>query len=723
MAAGFGEAQNAVPAIGSALEASRRANLGRLFNPKSIAVVGASADPAKAGSQALKTLAGFPGRLVAVHPRETEIQGFPCYPSLVDLPEPVDLAILAIPAKHCIQAAADAATRGVGGAFIVSGGFGETGAEGARLQEQLGEICATTGLRLLGPNTSGFVNPSAGCIASFVPGVDTIQEGSIAVVAQSGGVNLSVGYLLDSLGEGVSIAAGLGNAVDIGTRDMLELLADDPDTHAIALHLEGVTEGRALFETLRHVTPRKPVIAVVAGRADIGDFAVSHTGNLMGARERTVAALVQGGAVVVDTLDDLAQAAAVLSRRRLPPKPVNGMALITGQAGPGLLIADALKSSGIALPELNRGTTERIEALLPPMTYTKNPIDTGRPGPGFPDIVRAAAEDKAIDAVLVFGISEPSVLNPAEALRPASEATGKPVVFGTLGPAPDLEKARGDLKSAGTPMVLGPDRLALAGIVLDADARHQWLLSRRSEQAPPGKVEPLSGPFDESTAKQLMRSRGISVPRSVLCETRQEARAAFADLGKPVVVKIAAADVAHKTEAGGVILDIRDDTGLEDALDRIARIPTATPGRVLIEEMAPAGVELIVGGVRDPSWGPCVVVGLGGVLAEAVSDTALGLAPLGETDVAHMLDRLRGKKLLDGFRDLPRCDRSAIATVAATVGQLLVDHPEIKEVEINPLRVNADGAVALDALVIVEQRAVSEETGLSRRIGSHGVAG
>jgi acyl-CoA synthetase (NDP forming) len=650
-------------ATSGSLDETRRANLRRLFNPKSIAIVGASADPAKAGSQALKTLAGFPGKLVAVHPREKEIQGLPCYPSLADLPEPVDLAVLAIPARHCVKAAADAAARGVGGVFIISGGFGETGSDGARLQNELGEICRTTGLRLLGPNTSG--------------------------------------YLLDSLGEGISLAAGLGNAVDVGTADMLDMLADDEDTAAIALHLEGVSAGRALFETLRRVTPHKPVVAVVAGRADIGEFAVSHTGNLMGSRQRTVAALNQGGAVVVDTLDDLAQAVAVLSRRRLPPKPANGMALITGQAGPGLLIADALKSAEITLPELNDTTMQRIAGLLPPMTFIKNPIDTGRPGPGFPEIVRAAAEDDAVDAVLVFGISEPSVLDPAEALRPAFEATGKPVVFGTLGPSADVAEAREGLKSSGSPMVLGPDRLALAGIVLDADARHQWLLAHRSEQ-PAGNAETLAGKFDESRAKQLMRSYGILAPRSVLCETRQGALAAFAQLDKPVAVKIAASDIAHKTEAGGVVLNVRDDKGLAEALDRIARIPTSTPGRVLIEEMAPAGVEMIIGGVRDPSWGPCVVIGLGGVLAEAVSDSSVGLAPLSENDVARMLDGLRGRKLLDGFRDLPRCNRSAIAATAIAVGRLLLDHPEIAEVEINPLRVNESGALALDALVVLK---------------------
>ncbi|SDO74199.1 acetyltransferase [Lutimaribacter pacificus] len=700
----YGSTAGGDTGTGSAGERTRRENLDRMFNPRSIAVVGASRDPAKAGSQALATLAGFPGTLVAVHPRETEIRGVPCYPGLADLPEPVDLAILAIPARACVQAAAEAAARGVGGVFIVSGGFGETGPEGARLEQDLVDICRHTGLRLLGPNTSGFVNPAAGCIASFVPGVDTLAPGRIAVLAQSGGVNLSLGYLLNGLGEGVSIAAGLGNAADTDTRDMLELLAEDDNTDAIALHLEGVNDGRALYETLCRVTPRKPVVAVVAGRADIGDFAVSHTGNLMGSRDRTVAALVQGGAVVVDTLDDLAQAAAVLARRRLPPKPRSAMTLITGQAGPGLLITDALKTAGIDLPELGGATLERIGGLLPPMTYIRNPIDTGRPGPGFPDIVHAAAQDAAIDAVLVFGISEPSVLDPAQALTPAHEATGKPVLFGTLGPDGDLEKARRDLRASGTPMVLGPDRLALAGIVLDADARHQWLLAQRGDapetpDAPGGAA--LTGPIDESAAKALMRSYGIAVPRSMLCESRAAAQRAFADLDKPVVVKIAAADVAHKTELGGVVLDVRDAAQLDAALDRIARIPTAAPNRVLIEEMAPAGVDLILGGVRDPSWGPCVVIGLGGVLAEAVADSAVAIAPVGRADVAHMLDSLRGKRMLDGFRGLPRCDRAAIADAAAAIGRIMRDHPGISEVEINPLRVNEVGALALDALVVL----------------------
>ncbi|MDB5896960.1 MAG: CoA-binding domain protein [Ramlibacter sp.] len=681
------------------LASKRRQNLQRLLTPRSIAVVGASADPGKAGSQAMRSLSRFPGKLMAVHPREREIQGFPCYPSLSVLPEPVDLAILAIPAQHCVQAARDAAARGVGGIFIISGGFGESGEAGQALQEQLAEVCRSTGLRLLGPNTSGFVNPHQACVASFVPGVGQLAAGRVAVVAQSGGINLTLSFLLNRLGEGISLAVGLGNAVDVGSADVLSLLGDDPHTAVIALHLEGVPQGRHLFETLKKVTPKKPVVALVAGRSDIGEFAVSHTGNLIGSWERTAAALTQAGVVVVDSTEELAQAAAVLAAGRLRPNERNGFAVVTGQAGPGLLIVDGLKTAGLFVPELAPATIQTIGTLLPPMTYVKNPVDTGRPSPTFPEIVRHVAADPRIDATLVFALSEPSVLDPAKALRPAV-ALGKPVVFGTLGMAADLEGPLASLRDLGIPAVLSPERLVLAARCLDADARAQWRLARPlSGQA--GVVEALSGKFDEARGKELLAQYGIRSPQRKLCVGREQALAAFAGLSKPVVVKIAAADVAHKTEAGGVVLNVRTDADLRQALDAIARIPTATPGRVLLEEMAPAGVELIVGGVRDPSWGPCVVIGLGGVTAEAMADSAVRLAPLGREDVNEMLASLRGKQLLDGFRNLPVCDRGAIAEAAIAIGRALMEHPEIAEIEINPLRMSQDGALALDALVVL----------------------
>ena len=389
----------------------RRCNLERLLSPKSIAVVGASADPSKAGYQALCCLADFPGRIVGVNPREKQIQGRACFPSLDSLPEPVDMAVLAIPAEYCVKAAEQAAGRGVGGIFIISGGFAEAGETGKKLQADLAAICRETSLRLLGPNTSGYINPYASCVASFVPGVNKLQKGRVAVVAQSGGINLTLAFLLASLGEGVSLSVGLGNGVDVGMADVLEMVADDPNTSAIAIALEGVPSGRALFEVVRRVTPRKPVVAVVAGRAYVGDLAVSHTGNLMGSHQRTVAALTQAGALVFDSTELVAQAAATLAGRRLAPKRQVNFGLVTGQAGPGLLIMDGLRQAGVEVPELSPDTISSIQNLLPPLTYVRNPVDTGRPGASYPQIVELVAKDDRVDAVLAFALGERLVLD------------------------------------------------------------------------------------------------------------------------------------------------------------------------------------------------------------------------------------------------------------------------------------------------------------------------
>lgn len=686
---------------------ARARNLTRLLRPRSIAVVGASNDPAKAGYHALKALAGFPGTVLAVHPREARVQGHACVPGLAALPSPVDLAILAVPAPLCADLVDEAAASGIGAVWIIAGGFGETGDAGARLQERLRDTCQRTGMRLLGPNTSGFVHPAAGCVACFVPGTERLRAGRVAVVAQSGGVNLTLAMQLDRLGHGVSLAVGLGNAVDVDAADLVDWLADDDQTAAIALHLEGVSQGRRLADAIRRAVARKPVAALVAGRADVGDFARSHTGNLMGSHARTVAGLEQAGAVVVEGTEALAQAAAVLATRRLAPLARPGFGLVTGQAGPGLLIADGLRSAGIDLPVLSAGSQARIETLLPPLTYVKNPVDTGRPGASFAGVVDAVAADPRIDAVLVFALHEPDVLDPVTSLAPLAQRLDKPVLFGSLGLEDDVRPTRAALACAGLPLLESPDRLILAARALaaDAQARHR---AAQAVAAPPRAPAPAPaaqppGALDEHGAKDLMARFGVPVAARRLCTSREEAHSAFDALGAPVVAKIATGEILHKTEAGGVHLNLRSHAELDAALDALQAIPLRGARSYLLEAMAAPGVDLIVGGVRDPSWGPCVMVGLGGVLAEALGDTAIGHLPLARPDVDRMLDSLRGRALLDGFRHLPRCDRASIADALQGIAALMEAHPEVQEVEINPLRVYADGALALDALIVAAE--------------------
>lgn len=677
---------------------SRAENLQRLFNPKSIAIVGASADQNKAGYQAVNSLRGFPGQLYPINPKAGEIAGFKAYPSIAAVGSPVDLVILAIPAAACVGAAREAAAAKCGGIFIISGGFGESGDEGLRLQEELGAICRETGLRMLGPNTSGYMNTYASTFASFAPGVEALKPGRIAVVAQSGGVNLTLAFMLHAAGHGVTLSAGLGNAVDIDAADVLEMLALDPNTRAIALHLEGVREGRKLYEAIRAVSPHKAVIALPAGRADVGAFAQSHTGNLIGSHARKAAALRQAGAVVVSSTDELVDAAITLAARRIPPKANPGIGLITGQAGPGLLIIDDLKFHGVNVPELGAATVQEIQALLPPLTFMKNPVDTGRPSPAFPQVLQALAGDPAIDAVLMFTIHEPAAVDPVAALGGAG--TDKPMVFGTMGLTESIAPTLAALKGVGIAGFAAPERLALAGRVLAEDAIAQARLRAAPAVGAPAQVAPVAAALNEFEAKALLRSYGIATPDGRACHSHAEARAAFAQLAKPVAAKILSSEVAHKTEAGGVLLNLRSAPDLEAALARLDAIALQGARAYLIEPMAPPGVELIVGAVRDASFGPCVMLGLGGTAAEALKDTAVRLAPLDAGDAAEMIEALRGKALLEGWRGAPACDKGAIVQLLVAVSRLMHEHAEIGELDINPVRAYADGVVALDALVV-----------------------
>ncbi len=679
---------------------SRSENLRRLFNPASIAIVGASTDPGKAGYQAVNSLRGFPGRLYPINPKAGEVAGFKAYPSVAAVGGPIDLVILAIPAPACVAAAREAAAAGCGGIFIISGGFGESGDEGLRLQEELGAICRDTGLRMLGPNTSGYMNPAARTFASFAPGVEALKSGAIAVVAQSGGVNLTLAFMLHAAGHGISLAAGLGNAVDIDAADVIEMLAEDPDTRAIALHLEGVREGRKLFDVLRRVTPAKPVVALVAGRADVGAFAQSHTGNLIGSHARKTAALAQAGAVVVASTGELVDAAITLAAGRIAPKVRPGIGLITGQAGPGLLIIDELKFHGVNVPELGAATVQKIQGLLPPLTFMKNPVDTGRPSPAFPQVLQALADDPAIDALLMFTIHEPAAVDPVAAL--AGAATAKPRVFGTMGLHESIAPTLARLREAGIAGYTSPERLALAGRVLAEDAGAQARLCvEETVQLNEKPVLPLTAAPNEFAAKALLNSYRIATPTGRACATHAEAADAFVALFKPVAVKILSTEITHKTEAGGVVLNVKTEAELWAALAKLDAIPLARARAYLVESMAAPGVELIVGALRDLSFGPCVVLGLGGTAAEALQDTVVRLAPLTRTDAAQMIGALRGKALLEGWRGTPPCDKGAIERLLVAVSRLINQHPEIAELDINPVRAYADGVVALDALVVL----------------------
>jgi acetate---CoA ligase (ADP-forming) len=688
-------------------------SLARLFEPRSIAVVGASASPDKPGWHIVNMLSGFDGAVYPVNPREAEILGRKVFKRLADIPEPIDLVALVVPPAASVELLREAAHAGAGAAFMISGGFGETGDAGRALQDSALAICRDSGMRLLGPNTSGFIAPARGAFCTFMPGIGDMAAGGISIAAQSGGINITLALAAHRDGHGIRLAVGLGNAADVALPEVVDYLADDDGTEVIALHLEGVTDGRALYDAIRRATRRKPVVALPVGRADLGGFAESHTGNLMGSFALTRNALIQAGAVVCDGLTELIDAAHALATSRLPPNPDPGIGILTGQAGPGLLMTDELRQAGIAVPNLTDASVARISDLLPPLTYMKNPVDTGRPGATFADVANEVAADPAIDALMVWALLEDDLVDLAKLGQDIRREHHMPVVIGT-GSTPELiAPTMNRLRDARIPGYHAPDRAARAMRSLAQESRTAWRRSRdgdraaatmsaRDGSARDGPAQDrLARPLDENAAKELIATIGIPAPRRAVCNSRARASDALLGFGVPVVVKILDPSITHKTELGGVHVGLQTQAALDTALDAIDAIPGDKSHRkYLVEEMAPPGVEIIIGATNDARFGPTVLLGLGGTAAEAMGDATMRLAPLGWHEAASMIGDLRGRALLEGWRGAPAVDRKAICAALVAVGDLMARHEEIKELDLNPVRVYPDGLLALDALIV-----------------------
>ncbi len=678
-------------------------SLQRLFRPKSIAVVGASAAPEKAGYMAVKLLETFKGPVYPVNPKASEILGHKAYASLSAIGKPVDMVILAVPAPSCPAVLREAAKIGAPAAVVLGGGFGETGEEGQAIQDEMEAICNETGIRVLGPNTGGFADPVNKLVASFSVSFNRIPAGSIGVISQSGGISLILACMIENEGFGVSLTAGLGNSFNIDGADMVEFLAADPNTKVIALYMEGLRDGRKLYEAVNRATKIKPVVALTIGRADVGEFAKSHTGNLVGSYELKAAALRQAGAVVVNSSNELVDAACALSLTRLPPSANPAVGMLVGQAGAGLLMLDLLKVGGVNIPPLSEATKAEISKYMPAMHFINNPVDTGRRSQEeFSNILKVLNADASLDAILIYSLYEPTALDPVKLFADLDFKLTKPFIFGTAGETSDMQGVCAQIAALGVTPFKSPERSARAMQILCEDARLQY---RKSQYAAADskavKVPALPAvALDEAACKQYLRQIHIASPQSVICTTHAEARQAFARLNKPVIAKVLNAEILHKTEVGGVHLNIRTEEELVAALKKIDAIKAAGKNNYLIEEMAASGVDLIVGGVRDPVFGPTVLVGMGGIMAELLKDVSMRLAPLQRADAAEMMRELDASALFDGFRGSPAVDKRAVEDALLAVSALMSQNDQVKELDINPLRASATGALALDAVIV-----------------------
>jgi len=665
-----------------------------LFAPRGIIVVGASSTPEKLGAVMAQSLSNYPAPVELVNSRGENGMHTSIAEAASAIPGGPDLAVLCVPAAATAQALRDSATNGAKAALVCAGGFAEAGGPGVEFARQVEAAVRETGIRLLGPNTSGFFVPRRNLRASFVPGVAELEPGSVAVVAASGGVNHVLAFHLQRAGAGVSLAVGIGAGTDISAPDVLDYLIHDDQTKAVALHLETVADGPALIGAVSRLSSVKPVVALVVGRNDVSEFAQSHTGALATSWRTTRAALKQAGAVIVDDENQLVAAVTALAGRRLKPAADPGVGLITGQAGPGLLIADALHSAGVTLPRLAQTSQDTIGTLLPPLTFQANPVDTGRPGPGYEKVVAAVAADPAIDLVAVYGLTEPVADLPL-AVANSGVANTMPFLIGVDGPDGDLERARKSAAQHDLPLISGPTSLAHGITALVNDARGQF---QRAEAPARAFTWPgLEGPWDENRAKELLGALGIATPARRSCSTRAAAHDALSELGGPVAVKLLDAAVLHKTEIGGVHLGVDSPAAMDRALDGLE---AAGAREFLIEAMAPSGIDLVVGVRRDPVFGPIVVLGLGGTAAEVFADISIRSAPLSVRAAEGMPGDLQARELLYGFRSGPMLETAELAGLLVRLGDALVSNDEIAEIEINPLRLTHDGLLALDAVVI-----------------------
>jgi len=680
-----------------------------LFRPRSVAVIGASRNPAKVGGSVVTNLraAGFAGRVIPVNAGADEVQGLPAVRSVLNVDGPVDLAVIAVPAPEVLPVLKECAAKGVGVAIVISAGFRETDAAGRDREAELRAWLSSHPLRVLGPNCLGWIRPSARLNVTFAPGMPL--PGGIAFVSHSGALAVAILDWARDRGLGFSVFASMGNQADLSESDVLEAVTDDPETRVIVAYLEGVADGRRFLGALRRAAAAKPVVLLKAGRSAEGARAVaSHTGALAGSDQAFDAAVRQAGAVRARSVEELFDLARGLATQPAPRG--RRLLVVTNGGGLGIVAADAAHEHGLEVPRLEPPARARLAAVLPATASVANPVDLV----GDADAARYAgalhaAQPDCADAALVILTAQATTESHgvARAILAATQGWPIPVVASFVGGARVTAGIRA-LEEAGVPCYPFPERAvaALGGMALLAERRRRLHEDTRPVQRS-GEVERLvqglgDGPQGMPALAPLLRSHGIAVADSGLARTPSEAGPLAARIGFPVALKLVSRDVVHKTDVGGVRLGLRsiDDVAAaaEQMVAQVARaVPEARIDGVLVQEMIEGGAELLLGMVRDAQFGPLVVVGFGGIYVEVLRDTAARLAPFGPSEAREMLDELRMAPVLRGARGRPPVDVAALAETVSRFSRLAAELPELAELEVNPLIADSRRVVAVDA--------------------------
>jgi acetyltransferase len=690
------------------------------FCPRSIAVIGASRNEGKIGNAVLSNIlkSGFQGDIYPINPGENEILGLTCYPDLEAVQGAIDLAVIVIPARFVLDTLESCGRRGLKGVIIITAGFRETGHDGLVTERKMSDLAGTYNMRILGPNCLGMIDTLVPMNPSFAAAMP--RSGKIAFMSQSGALCTSILDIALAQEVGFSRFVSLGNKADLNEIDFLKAWADDSASHVVMAYLEGIADGTRFIEVARKVTKRKPIIAIKSGTTNAGSRAVSsHTGTLAGSERAYESAFRQAGVIRAGSVGDLFDLAVAMARQPLPKN--DRIAIITNAGGPGIMASDAVERAGLTLAGLTEKTMNRLREVLPPAASVLNPVDVlgDALANRYEKALELVSSDPDVGAMIVILTPQfmTQVHETAEIIGSMARDTPIPILACFMGETNTLSGVR-ILTRHHVPNYTVPER-AVAALKAMVD-QYRWQQTPLPEiETFPADREKVSDIFrgvraegrlhiGDAEARAVLEAYAIPFTKCRLCSTASEAVELADELGYPVVMKIASPDILHKTDIGGVRMNINDANDVRDSFDLLTLraqryMPEADIWGCLVQQQVRGGKEVIVGMNRDPQFGPLVMFGLGGIYVEVLKDVSFRIAPFSRKEADQMIREIRSFNLLRGVRGQTRADIEAVSETILRVSQLVTDFPEIVEIDINPLIAfeEGKGAIAIDMRLVL----------------------
>jgi acetyltransferase len=705
--------------------------LDKIFNPRSVAIIGASDEEGTVGYALMKNFTehGFEGKIYPVNIRKTEIHGLKAYQTVEQIPEPVDLAVIATPAKTVPDIVEQCGKAGVKGIIIISAGFKEIGPEGKALEDKIQEIKKKYGLRIIGPNCLGVIRPSIRLNATFVDKMP--KPGNIAFISQSGALGSAILDWAIHENIGFSNFVSIGSMIDVDFGDLIDYFGTDPKTRSILMYIEGLTDARKFMSATRHFARTKPIIVVKTGKyTESAKAAASHTGSLTGEDIIYDAAFKRAGIVRVDEIEDLFNCAEVLGTQPLPKGP--NLAIITNAGGPGVMATDALIAKGGKLAKLSQKTIEFLDSILPHYWSKGNPIDIlgDAKADRYKAVIEACLNDENVDGIVIIYTAQ-AVAEPVEIAKSIIELCksrgyqNKTILTSFMGYRA-VEEANCIFNENNIPTYSTPEQAIKTYHYMCQYKRNLELLYETPEELPVDVVPPKRSLMvimrnvamenreilNEAEAKAFLEYYNFPVVKTKVAQTEDEAATFASQLSYPVVLKILSPQIIHKTDAGGVALDIKSETEVRDTFNRLIEKakeynPDAEILGVTVQPMIKKqGYEVIIGAKTDPLFGPVILFGMGGVGVELFKDFAIGIPPLNQTLVRRMMEETKVYQLLKGYRNVPPANIKLLEEIIVRFSQMLVDFPQLKEVDINPLFINEKEAFAIDARIVIDKERV-----------------